>query len=73
LHVATQSAVQYQRISQEDLYLNDYQYERFDPVRAREMQEARDDIAFVRYHQDADFVALTQLASADADSYHQTK
>jgi len=37
------------------------------------MQEARDDIAFVRYHQDADFVALTQLASADADSYHQTK
>ncbi len=50
-----------------------YQYERFDPVRAREMQEARDDIAFVRYHQDADFVALTQLASADADSYHQTK
>ncbi len=26
-----------------------YQYERFDPVRAREMQEARDDIAFARH------------------------
>lgn len=50
-----------------------YQYERFDPVRAREMQEARDDIAFAAYHRDADFVALTELASADPDSYHQTK
>ena len=50
-----------------------YQYERFDPVRAREMQEARDDIAFAAYHRDPDFVALTELASADPDSYHQTK
>jgi tetratricopeptide (TPR) repeat protein len=50
-----------------------YQYERFDAVRAREMQEARDDIAFARYHRDPDFVALTQLASADPDSYHRTK
>jgi tetratricopeptide (TPR) repeat protein len=50
-----------------------YQYERFDPVRAREMQEARDDIAFAAYHRDADFVALTELASTDPDSYHQTK
>lgn len=50
-----------------------YQYERFDPVRAREMQEARDDIAFAAYHRDADFVALTALASADPDSYHQAK
>lgn len=50
-----------------------YQYERFDPVRAREMQEARDDIAFARYHRDPDFVALTQLAAADPDSYHQAK
>ncbi len=48
-----------------------YQYERFDPVRAREMQEARDDIAFAAYHRDADFVALTELASKDPDSYHQ--
>ncbi len=50
-----------------------YQYERFDPVRTREMQEARDDIAFAAYHRDADFVALTQLAKQDPDSYHQTK
>ena len=50
-----------------------YQYERFDPVRTREMQEARDDIAFAAYHRDADFVALTQLAAADPDSYHRTK
>ena len=40
----------------------------FDPVRAREMQEARDDIAFASYHRDADFVALTELASKDPDS-----
>lgn len=50
-----------------------YQYERFDPVRTREMQEARDDIAFASYHRDPDFVALTQLAAADPDSYHQTR
>lgn len=50
-----------------------YQYERFDPVRTREMQEARDDIAFARYHRDPDFVALTALASSDPDSYHQAK
>jgi tetratricopeptide (TPR) repeat protein len=50
-----------------------YQYERFDPVRTREMQEARDDIAFASYHRDADFIALTQLAAADPDSYHRTK
>ncbi len=50
-----------------------YQYERFDPVRTREMQEARDDIAFARYHRDPDFVALTQLAAQDSDSYHQSK
>ena len=50
-----------------------YQYERFDPVRTREMQEARDDIAFARYHDDPEFVALTQLATADAESYHRLK
>ena len=50
-----------------------YQYERFDPVRTREMQEARDDIAFAAYHRDPDFVALTQLATADPDSYHRLK
>ena len=37
-------------------------YEQFDAVRAKEMQEARDDIAFARYHQDPDFVALTSGA-----------
>ncbi len=50
-----------------------YQYERFDPVRTREMQEARDDIAFAAYHRDPDFVALTELAKQDPDSYHQVK
>lgn len=50
-----------------------YQYERFDPVRTREMQEARDDIAFASYHRDPDFIALTQLAAADPDSYHRAK
>ncbi|MEO8275534.1 MAG: tetratricopeptide repeat protein [Thermoanaerobaculia bacterium] len=50
-----------------------YQYERFDPVRTREMQEARDDIAFASYHKDKDFVALTELATKDPDSYHQTR
>ncbi|MEO7793389.1 MAG: tetratricopeptide repeat protein, partial [Thermoanaerobaculia bacterium] len=50
-----------------------YQYERFDPVRTREMQEARDDIAFAAYHDDAEFVALTELAKQDPDSYHQTR
>ena len=38
-------------------------YEQFDAVRAKEMQEARDDVAFARYHQDPDFVKLT--AGAD--------
>jgi tetratricopeptide (TPR) repeat protein len=50
-----------------------YQYERFDPVRTREMQEARDDIAFAAYHRDAEFVALTELATKDPDSYHRAK
>lgn len=50
-----------------------YQYERFDPVRTREMQEARDDIAFAAFHRDPDFIALTELATADPDSYHRVK
>jgi tetratricopeptide (TPR) repeat protein len=48
-----------------------YVYEQFAAVRAKEMQEARDDIAFARYHQDPDFVKLTALADADASSYHR--
>ena len=47
-----------------------YEYERFDPVRAREMREARDDIAFATLHKDADFIELTKLADVDFDSYH---
>ena len=38
------------------------QYERFDPVRAMEMQEARDDYMFASLHQDPAFVELTKLA-----------
>src|SRR5262245_7407716 len=37
-------------------------YEQFDAVRRMEMQEARDDVVFARYHQDESFVALTALA-----------
>jgi tetratricopeptide (TPR) repeat protein len=39
-----------------------YQYERFEDVRAMEMQEARDDYMFASLHQDPEFVALTKLA-----------
>ncbi|HEX4965653.1 MAG TPA: tetratricopeptide repeat protein [Thermoanaerobaculia bacterium] len=39
-----------------------YQYERFDAVRAMEMQEARDDFMFASLHQDPDFIELTKLA-----------
>ncbi|HXT19643.1 MAG TPA: tetratricopeptide repeat protein [Thermoanaerobaculia bacterium] len=37
-------------------------YEQFDAVRKMEMQEARDDVVFARYHGDEAFVALTGLA-----------
>jgi tetratricopeptide (TPR) repeat protein len=46
-------------------------YEQFDAVRRKEMQEARDDIAFDRYRQDPDFVKLTALADKDDTSYHR--
>ncbi len=39
-----------------------YEYERFDPVRAMEMQEARDDYMFASLHKDPAFVELTKLA-----------
>jgi tetratricopeptide (TPR) repeat protein len=39
-----------------------YEYERFNPVRAMEMQEARDDYMFASLHHDPEFVALTMLA-----------
>jgi tetratricopeptide (TPR) repeat protein len=37
-------------------------YEQFDAVRAKEMQEARDDVAFESIHDDPAFVAMTGLA-----------
>ena len=39
-----------------------YIYEKFDAVRAKEMQEARDDIAFVPIETDPEFMALTDKA-----------
>lgn len=39
-----------------------YEYERFDAVRAMEMQEARDDYMFASLHEDPEFVKLTRLA-----------
>jgi hypothetical protein len=39
-----------------------YVYEQTDDVRAKEMQEAREDIVFARYYADPDFVQLTALA-----------
>lgn len=39
-----------------------YEYERFDAVRAMEMQEARDDYMFASLHDDPEFVELTRLA-----------
>jgi len=47
-----------------------YDYEQHDAVRAKEMREARDDIVFTSYHQDADFISLTALADSNQDSYH---
>jgi tetratricopeptide (TPR) repeat protein len=40
-----------------------YDYERFDAVRAMEMQEARDDYMFASLHQDPEFIELTRLAT----------
>jgi tetratricopeptide (TPR) repeat protein len=39
-----------------------YAYERFDAVRAMEMQEARDDYMFAGLHQDPEFIELTRMA-----------
>jgi tetratricopeptide (TPR) repeat protein len=40
-----------------------YEYEKFDAVRAMEMQEARDDHMFASLHADPEFVELTKLAT----------
>jgi tetratricopeptide (TPR) repeat protein len=39
-----------------------YTYERFDAVRAMEMQEARDDYMFASLHTDPEFIELTRMA-----------
>jgi len=39
-----------------------YQYERYEPVRAHEMKEAREDIVFKTLHADPEFVELTAKA-----------
>jgi len=49
-----------------------FQYERFDAVRSREMQEARDDFAFAPLGGDPAFVELTRGAELDPDSYHRS-
>ena len=41
-------------------------YEKFDAVRAKEMQEARDDIAFASIETDPEFMAMTDKADRDA-------
>ena len=41
-------------------------YEKFDAVRAKEMQEARDDVAFAPLQQDQQFISMTALADRDA-------
>jgi tetratricopeptide (TPR) repeat protein len=48
-----------------------YSYERYEAVRAREMQEARDDYVFAALHRDPAFVELTRDAIRDLDSYHR--
>lgn len=44
-------------------------YEQFDAVRSKEMQEARDDVAFATLQQDPRFVAMTALADRDAAAH----
>jgi tetratricopeptide (TPR) repeat protein len=44
-------------------------YEKFDAVRAKEMQEARDDVAFSALHKDPEFIAMTAKADRDAAAH----
>jgi tetratricopeptide (TPR) repeat protein len=44
-------------------------YEKFDAVRAKEMQEARDDVAFDALKKDPEFIAMTAKADRDAASH----
>ena len=44
-------------------------YEQFDAVRAKEMQEARDDVAFATLQKDQVFIAMTAKADRDAAAH----
>jgi tetratricopeptide (TPR) repeat protein len=44
-------------------------YEKFDAVRAKEMQEARDDVAFDSLKGDPEFIAMTAKADRDAAAH----
>jgi tetratricopeptide (TPR) repeat protein len=44
-------------------------YEKFDAVRAKEMQEARDDVAFNALKTDPEFIAMTAKADRDAAAH----
>jgi tetratricopeptide (TPR) repeat protein len=44
-------------------------YEKFDAVRAKEMQEARDDVAFASLQKDPEFVSMTAKADRDAAAH----
>jgi tetratricopeptide (TPR) repeat protein len=44
-------------------------YEKFDAVRAKEMQEARDDVAFTPLKSDPEFIAMTAKADRDAAAH----
>jgi tetratricopeptide (TPR) repeat protein len=44
-------------------------YEKFDAVRAKEMQEARDDVAFDRLKSDPQFLSMTAKADRDAATH----
>lgn len=44
-------------------------YEKFDAVRAKEMQEARDDVAFDAIERDPEFIAMTAKADRDARNH----
>lgn len=44
-------------------------YEQIDAVRAKEMQEARDDVAFAPLKRELAFVPMTSLADRDAASH----
>lgn len=48
-----------------------YEYERYDAVRAKEMQEARDDIVFKSLHTAEAFLSLTSLADTAPSGMHQ--